>query len=226
MSGDAYLLADDAEVEKFYRTRLQKRNIFWPEDQAVPTKGDGILVKIFSPGVFQHMMAYDWLQPTNKGADGAFLADLDHWPDSRGGSCGPLFPCQLTHGTVKSWVGQRVFLGTEHLAAQGWHLFPRTSASPVSPLREILRALSDSEQKQLSGNGMHLPTLLAWKLYVFGNTVRVESVKILEELNLLSKGNSERYENEEGDALDDLPLDGLGSSAFWAASGSVVYSAG
>ena len=206
MSGDAYLLADTAQVQKLYKEKLEKKHIYWPKDQDVPM-GDETLMKMLAPGVFKHMEAYSELRATKQGNDGAFLADLDHWPEGPGGSCGPLFPCQLTHGTVKSWNGKRLFLGSEHLAANGWNLFPSSSSSPVSPLLDILLALTDREQKQLSGNGMHLPSLCAWKLYVFGNLVRVESAKLVEECRLAGKGNADADEGEDEADLADRPQD-------------------
>ena len=217
LNGNVFILADKDKVEKLYRSRLEKKNVFRPEHEEVSAGGLTTLFHMISPGAYAHMQAYEKIRPLNEGPDGAFLADLDHWPDAPGGACGPMFPCQLTHGTVLSWKHQRVFLGSEHLTANGWNLFPSSASAPVSPAIDILMGLSDTQQKKLSGNGMHLPSLCAWKLYVLANIVRVESAKLVEETRLL--GSATRGLNSscefDAEALDEPSDTDSETNEFW-----------
>ena len=89
-----------------------------------------------------------------------------------------MFPTQLRHGTVVS-LGERssdtrVFLGSEHLAALGWHLFERViPEGHRSPVADILLDQPCSAQKSLAGNAMALPALAAFFLYILANTEKV-----------------------------------------------------
>jgi hypothetical protein len=202
LNGNVFIRADKDKVEKLYRLKLEKKSVFRPEHEEVSAGGLTTLFHMISPGAYARMQAYDKIRPLHEGPDGAFLADLDHWPDAPGGARGPMFPCQLTHGTVMSWKHHRVFLGSEHLAANGWNLFPSSASAPVSPASDILMGLSDTKQKKLSGNGMRLPSLCAWKLYVLANTVRVESAKLVEETRLLGSATRGLKRSCEFDADD------------------------
>jgi hypothetical protein len=205
LNGNVFILATKDKIEKMFRLKLEKKNIFRPEHESVSAGGLTTLFQMISPGTYARMQAYDKIRPLHKGPDGAFLADLDHWPDAPGGACGPMFP---SHGTVLSWQHERVFLGSEHLTANGWNLFPSSASAAVTPAIDILMGLSDKQQKKLSGNGMHLPSLCAWKLYVLGNIVRVESAKLVEEARLLGSATRGLNSSFEFDAVDlDDPSD-------------------
>jgi hypothetical protein len=163
LNGNVFIRADKDKVEKLYRLKLEKKSVFRPEHEEVSAGGLTTLFHMISPGAYARMQAYDKIRPLHEGPDGAFLADLDHWPDAPGGACGPMFPCQLTHGTVLSWKHQRLFLGSE-ATANGWNLFPssETSASaPVTPAIDILMGLSDPQQKKLPSVIVRLETVCA-----------------------------------------------------------------
>ena len=45
---------------------------------------------------------------------------------------------------------------------------------PVSPLVDIFHLMSVSQQLAVLGNGLHVPTMAAWYIYVLSNCVRME----------------------------------------------------
>ena len=129
-----------------------------------------LLQSCLAPGAATRLRDYDGLRACRADPEGAFLADVEHWPGQCLGSGGPLFPCQLKHGTVVSWQHQRAATGMEHLAAQGYHVFD--IVGPKTPLHNILSTLDDCKLKQLSGNGWSLPAVCAWMLYVWSHTIK------------------------------------------------------
>lgn len=207
MNGDCYLVAPEELVRQNYCERLARKHIHMPRD-LVPIHGEGILQKLVSPGMWSHYMSFTCIQQeaTMSGGEGGrcFIADLEHWPKAPGGTYGHSFPSQLTHGTIYSWGAQRIFLGAEHLLANGWHLWPSLGSAPPSPMSPMLLSLNDRQQKFVSGNGMSLPAVAAWVLYCLSNTVRVESPKLLEEAALWGDMHADR----DGDDDDDCQLVG------------------
>ncbi|CAE7319270.1 unnamed protein product [Symbiodinium sp. CCMP2456] len=169
LSGNIFFLEDD---------ETQRRcNI----DKAVCQRGRNRLVlqslnrwdllqSCLAPGAATRLREYDEKRANRVDPEGAFLADVEHWPGQCLGSGGPLFPCQLKHGTVVSWQHQRAATGMEHLAAQGYHVFD--VVGPKTPLYSLLSTLDDCKLKQLSGNGWSLPAVCAWMLYVWSNTCK------------------------------------------------------
>jgi len=117
------------------------------------------------------LQEYSKLRTQYEGIGGAFLADVQQWPGTAVGS-GPLFPTQLTHGSIVSWQHQRLARAMEHVAAQGFHVYPVDGCSFQSPLRPALQEMTESSVKKLSGNGWCLPVLASWMLYVWANCVR------------------------------------------------------
>ena len=137
---------------------------------------------------------YDRLRTSCSGPEGAFLADVEHWPDQCMGSGGPLFPAQLKHGTVVSWCHERVATGMEHLAAQVYHVFD--VVGPKTPLHRFLSKLNNSQLKQLSGNGWSL-AVCSWMLYVWSHTVRRPVEKVKPTLSSLPVNRLDSWENPE-----------------------------
>ena len=104
-----------------------------------------------------------------------FIADLDQHPNTAS-TPGESFPVQLTHGSFVSYgfheevAHPRMILGVEQLTAQGWHVLPACCQDmPCTSMRTIICNLKPSEQKHLSGNGMHVPLVACWMCMILGN---------------------------------------------------------
>ena len=73
--------------------------------------------------------------------------------------------------------------GLEHFTAHGFHSMPATTTMHKrSPLIPILQVIGDTKLKALAGRGMSIPTMSAWMMWVFGNTVprqRTVSARIM-----------------------------------------------
>ena len=180
LDGDIYLQASVEEVEEVYKKMLEKRQQYFDHESDISVYGKGILSSMLGPGQMSRLGAFADIYKEK--SQKPFLADCDHWPGSPGDTSGPLFPVQLKHGCIYSFAKRRLAIASEHLAAQGWHVLGIHSGSRfVSPVLPMLKELSTSQVKTLSGNGMSLPCIAAWFLYCFSNTIRVESAKLLEE---------------------------------------------
>ena len=104
-----------------------------------------------------------------------FIADLEQHPNTAS-TPGESFPVQLTHGSFVSYgfheevAHPRMILGVEQLTAQGWHVLPACCQDmPCTSMRTIICNLKPSEQKHLSGNGMHVPLVACWMCMILGN---------------------------------------------------------
>ena len=108
-----------------------------------------------------------------------FLFDADQNPPKVGGRCsgGPLWPSQLTHGTIlcfkqtgssRSW---RLALPEEHLQAMGFNML--SADADVSPIKLALSNLNVSQvdMQRMSGNSMYVKTQAAWMWYFLGHIV-------------------------------------------------------
>lgn len=170
LSGNSFLLAPSSEVRAWYSLKLAQRGIHVSGDKPldIPSR----LQDILPPGARLRLEAYKKiLEESPEATD--FIADVEHWPGCAV-ACGSMFPCQLTHGTVVSMKGDggggpRVFLGSEHLAALGWHIFDEVSGKFNSPMKKILRGLKGHTQKALAGNAMSLPAIAAFVLFIWSN---------------------------------------------------------
>lgn len=179
LDGNVFRLAGEDEVRKWYSQKLAARGTY--REPAALSDIASLLEDILPPGARMRLEAYERVRQETLAAgpgrpgEAAFIADVEQWPH-RASMCGPGFPCQLTHGTVVSMSGspdgRRVFLGSEHLAAMGWHLFEQASSTFSSPVKGLLCSLSGRAQKALAGNAMSLPALAAVALYFWANTVR------------------------------------------------------
>ena len=168
LSGNCFLLAPLSEVQEWYKQKLAKRGVHVAQDE--PLDIASLLEDILPPGARLRLDAYKEILEQDSGATD-FIADVEQWPN-HGAAYGSLFPCQLTHGTVLSLrggTGPRVFLGSEHLAALGWHIFSGSGDKFCSPIGEILRSLPGHTQKALSGNAMALPAIAAFVLFIWSN---------------------------------------------------------
>ncbi len=177
---------------------------------------EGLFLDSFlAPGGHQRLEAYLKRQGDLQSMDGTYIVDISQWPDSQVGTAGPYFPSQLTHGTIVNCDGFHHALGTDHLAANGFHMYPETAQDHFSHLAPILRRLGNSEQKELSGNGQNLPAIAAWFMYVFCHTVRKPKLSFTTEPSALSKGNSTMFDGcaFDEDAGNDQKGHGVASSS-------------
>ena len=126
------------------------------------------LEALLPPCGLQRYCAWDKLRAENEGIGGSYLADIEHHPGR--GSGGSLFPCLLTHGTVVDWEVGRPATSMEHVAAQGFHVFGDHKYN--SRITSCLRSLQAYRVKRLAGNGICLPAILAWMVFVWSNTVK------------------------------------------------------
>ena len=110
--------------------------------------------------------------PLPENPDKIFLCDVDHNCEGKGPSSGPLFPCQLTHGTIvcfsKDSAGEtrwRLVTTSEHYIALGWHMSTKEGCYAETALKRHLQQFTSQQAKAFSGNSMHLLTQSAWMLY-------------------------------------------------------------
>ena len=173
LNGDVFLQAEDSEVRQWAQALARKRMRCPPAD--VPVCGQGLMQAVLSAGQLQRLQAYKCLKAERCALDGTFFADLDHWPDSPGPSCGPHFPALLRHGCVVNLKEPlRVAQATDRFLSLGFHVSDKASARFKWPLSSLLLSMPDRATKSLSGNCQSLPAILAWMLYVFCNCVRRE----------------------------------------------------
>ena len=180
LSGHVFFRAETPDIVQDLQKRLRDRGNHSPVADVASASEDGggfildpsTLECFLPPGATQRFWSYDNGRAANEGVGGAFLADVEHWPGQRRGLGGPLFPCQLTHGTVVDWESMRPATPMESLSAQGFHVLGDLSLFK-SPLANFLRTLSRSKLLHLVGNGINLPAFAAWILYVWSNSARM-----------------------------------------------------
>ena len=174
-TGDIFFAADNLEVRSEFSRMLQLRGHYNAAAELPASfDDDDFLSQVLAPGAAQRRDAYEKIRHEYEGIGGSYLADVEHWP-GRLGKGGPLFPCQLCHGTVVSWMSRRPAVSHEHLAAQGYHILNAHCSDFTSPLKAFFcgdghTTLSPSKKKELAGNGISLPVMLAWILYVLCNS--------------------------------------------------------
>ena len=71
---------------------------------------------------------------------------------------------------------KRPFLGLEHLATQGFHVFPACSNTYKAGNIDMFESLSDKALKEVAGNGVSLPAWGAWLAYVLSHTERTMDI--------------------------------------------------
>ena len=80
-------------------------------------------------------------------------------------------PTILKNTQLYSFSSGKFFTASAVEASQG---MPSSSGRYAACRATDTTRLAHSQRMQLSGNGMHLPTLAAWHLFIFGNLVRRE----------------------------------------------------
>lgn len=139
----------------------------------------------------QRLEQYSGLKQDLQGIGGAFLCDVEQWPRQGRSLAGPLFPmpADSRHRGVPQQHAP-LLGGGEHVAAQGFHIYPQVQKEYKSVMEDVLKPLTQKEVKELSGNAMSLPVWVAWVMYVFAHTEKVLDMKPVAETCMLRKGSS------------------------------------
>jgi len=174
LSADDLFVASEEDIDKEFRRMLSNRGLF-PDPGKLLRPDFDLLRQCLPPGAAMNFDQYSELRSQYQGKNGEFVADLQQRPQVGRSQPGPLWPCQLTHGTLVSWKLQRPACGMEHLSAQGFHVFKDCSEMFFSPMMKILDENAQNHLRLLAGNGMHLAAWSAWFLYVLSHIVRVDS---------------------------------------------------
>lgn len=197
MSGDALLTSEpEALVTKYRAMAKQQGHCASPDNPSLfdelPTDKlvDMILANGYRRIYDEHINAREQFQSPG----GKYMGDLHHHVHM--GSPGPDFPSQVTHGLVASMPDERsgsrfrIALGTDHLTANGFHLHAATTTDfPVSKMKRIFDQITDTQQKVLSGNGMHIACVAAWLMFILSNIVRVDPSRPLSALQHASSSS-------------------------------------
>ena len=80
----------------------------------------------------------------------------------------------------------------------------QAARTETTKLTTMLRRLKENNLKDLAGNGMHLPCIAAWYLYVMSNVVRKEDSKLIAERALAKESVRE---DKELSAEDEIPTE-------------------
>ena len=191
LTGDVFLVAKDEEIIEEQNKLASLRGL------RATRVLKGANSSVYTPG--QILRFEDYAKKRDEQAkrtgkqQGAYFADLEQHCARGSSTPGPLIPTQLTHGTIHAFSSDRIMLTSELFLAHGFNFFPEaTGCMHGSRVAGFLRSLGLKQQRELLGNGWHLPTLAAWTMYVLSHTVRTNRVmSVRPELCLLKKGGSQ-----------------------------------
>ena len=173
VSGKVFFQAREEDVRQMIDKVMRKRMRVSHE---VPLTGPRMWAQVLTPAQMSRVREYEGLRDDRSGLDGCFIADVDHWPNSPGPACGAHFPTLLRHGTILEFSTGRIAMPQDRWLSLGFNVRPDLCPGHhVWPAASFVGALSSRVQHCLSGNSQSLPAILAWKLYVFANTVRRET---------------------------------------------------
>jgi hypothetical protein len=179
LTGDILFCAPDEDRWAHYQHLAKVQGNFVNVSVLKELSTQELLACILPPGQSKIYEEYMELKSEYSSLGGAFVADLDHHPNTAS-SQGPDWPCQLTHGTVVAFGNTeaekpRIATPLEHLSAQGFHLFEgaTTLDFPATKLASVLSSLSGQAAKKMAGNGMHLAIVCSWMFFVLSNVQRV-----------------------------------------------------
>ena len=176
LTGDVFFQAPEEDVRAWAIQRWRRRGMFC--SPSGPVMNMELLRCLLAPGQVQRMDSYMMQRDEQMALDGSFLFDVMQNVHGRVSKAGPMFPCQLTHGEIISANLERAALGCEHLSANGFQIYNPRRPEYLFPLSSKMRAMNDEHVKHMSGNGRCLPVILAWVLYCFSHTVRLEDVVV------------------------------------------------
>jgi hypothetical protein len=107
---------------------------------------------------------------------GPRFACLEQHP-GRGSTPGNFLPALDTHAKIYSWARDRLATPRELFGAMGidMRLGPLSGGRSLSPLASIIPELPPRAQLLIAGNGMHVPVMTSWFVYVLTRSVRIEA---------------------------------------------------
>ena len=171
LDGSIFFQAPAHVRDESYRAKLALRGSF-PAPECDLSTDPEIFDMLLPPGAAQRLESFMQL-------GGSCICDVEHWPRRGYDKLSRTFPIQLTHGTIvdiRTNGRHTLALGTEHLCAQGFPMFPVTGSPSLSLLSPHLASLPEVDQKFFSGNGIFIPAFSAWMLYVWSNLTCVRSI--------------------------------------------------
>ena len=200
-TADVFLVASASEVYDEQRRLAEARGRHLPpvEDGCYPNVPPS---KIYTPGQLVRLEEYE--EERRKFGHRSWFADLEQSCNRGASTPGLILPSQLTHGTVHAWSKGRIMLAKEIFLAHGYNMYPDKTGNPNGcRIAQCLEAMPPRLQKELLGNGWHLPLVGAWTMYCLMNCVRLNrECSIQPERCLLSKGTSNLWQQDQD--LDDV----------------------
>ena len=196
-TGDVYLVAPHDAVAKVYATLMNKRHNFFDGDSEMSLYGRGMLRSMLTGAQFARLQGYEDRHARVSGmVPENLICDVEQNVGSPGDTSGSMYPSQLKHNLFYSFGKRRLCTGLENMVANGWHIFEEPPDKFSSELAPFLKGLKEQYLKSLSGNGMSLPPLCAWFLFVAMHTARRESP-------LASWGLGTASEEDDGEEEED-----------------------
>jgi hypothetical protein len=176
LCADDYLLADKEELVDFVRSMAARRRVkeTWVEDLVnnVDSSWGDLLHTILPPCCVLKKHRYAELEAEKLANGKCVVRDLEVNPE-RGTVLEGVFPTIPTHGEVYSLSSGRLFTPRELLGAFGVDAYAELGGERgVSPLAGLISRFGIRTQRTLIGNSIHLPTFMAWFLFVMAHTVR------------------------------------------------------
>ena len=162
LDGNIYLRASDREVIEMTRQLARRKALpqEWEKDALHNYRS--LLPYISPPGISCRLSEWDIFNSNNE----PILADLSHHP-GKGPNADTNYPTLLTNHQLWSYKANRFTTPLEDLAAMGVDAYECLSGGrPVSPLVDVWARLSLREAAVLTGNAMHVPSILAWIVFV------------------------------------------------------------
>ena len=172
LDGDVFFVAKPAEIHDTILAMAKARKKTLPVNwRKVPFTN--LLPLLLPAGAMGRLGEYERARGT---AGGAYIVDLDNHEVDYGAG-GPKactsFPCLLTHHSVYSFAKERLATPGECFSSMGVDVYPELiGMRDASPLWCELRKLSHRNCEILAGNSLHIPSALAWMLYIWANCVR------------------------------------------------------
>ena len=182
IDGRVYLMASEDEVRTFAISCATSRKKMLP----AATNPSSYFCTISPPHCVQLKSEYE-RSFASKGIPPPHFADLDHHAGF-GPKHGNMVPPLDTHPKTFTWHApgdghmncERYLTPRELLASLGVDAYEAISGGRnLSPLLTALESQPLAKQLQMIGNGVHLPSIAAWFLFVVGNCIPVESINAL-----------------------------------------------
>ncbi|CAE7249489.1 unnamed protein product [Symbiodinium natans] len=191
LTGDVFLVAPMSEVCEAENAMASRRGF-----RVAGTDRVLSMSQIYAPGMLNRYHGYEEaraaLLESGEVSGESWFADLDQTLGAGTSTPGQVLPSALTHFTIHSWAAKRMVLNKEVYLAHGYNTYPEATRWPIPfQAQDHVLSLSSSSQKQLVGNGWHLPTMASWIFYVLAHTVKINREASIEpEKTLLRRGGS------------------------------------